>query len=255
MVTPRTVTIGVSLKMYFDPARTAGWCAEVAGIVERNEAVQQGRVALFVLPSLTAMPAALDAFRGSPVAVGAQDLHWEDRGPVTGGISGTDLRQLGCEYVEIGHEERRRMFGEDDRIVGAKLRAALRNGLRPVVCVGETDEGTPGTAAATCIAQLEAVFDGAEVDRAPVVVAYEPVWAIGRGFSADAAHVAEVAAVLRGWLDGHAGISDAAVVYGGSAGPGLLPQLDGAVDGLFLGRFAHDPAALSRVLDEAATLR
>lgn len=255
-----TPVIGISLKMYFDPERSLAWSREVADVALTHPAVTGGDLTLVVLPSLTAMADVVGVFAGTPVLVGAQDLFWEDRGPFTGAISGTDLRQLGCAYVEVGHAERRRLFGEDDRIVNLKVRAALRNGLTPLLCIGESDRTTPARAAAECVAQLRDALEDVRGDAdplptVPLVVAYEPSWAIGEEQPADAAHVAHVAASLRDCLRATSGFEAAPLIYGGSAGPGLLTELRGAVDGLFLGRSAHEAVALTSILDEAAQLR
>lgn len=250
------VTIGISLKMYFGPAATADWSAAIAEIARTHEAVVGGHVQLFVLPSFPMIPATVAAFAGTRVEVGAQDLTWEDRGAFTGGVSGLDLRALGCRFVEVGHAERRRVFGEDDRIVRAKLAAAVRTGLTPVFCVGERERVSPKAAADDCAGQLIAALDGLPSghDGTALVVAYEPEWAIGAKRPAGTDHVRAVTSSLRRRLASMPGPATPRVIYGGSAGPGLLPQLWGAADGLFLGRFAHDPAAVARVLDEALAL-
>jgi triosephosphate isomerase len=242
------VTVGVSLKMYFGPERARGWFGRVAELARTHPAVRGGRVELFVAPSFVSIPAALDTFAGTGVVVGAQDLFWEDAGAFTGEVSGAELAELGVGVVEVGHAERRRLFGETDAAVALKTAAALRNGITPVLCVGEAIETSAASASAETIAQLEAALSCAPDGR--VIVAYEPVWAIGAERPAAPGHISAVSSALRG------AISEArpgsVVIYGGSAGPGLLRELGGSVDGIFLGRFAHDVAALAAVLDEAA---
>jgi triosephosphate isomerase len=240
-----SATIGVSLKMYFGHAAAIEWFARVADLAREHEDVD-----LFVLPSFVAIPAALEAFAGTNVTVGAQDLHWEDSGPYTGEVSGAELAELGVGVVEVGHAERRGLFGETDAIVAAKTTAALRNGLTPVLCIGETEPHSPEAAALVAIGQLESALAGAPDGR--VIVAYEPVWAIGADEPADPAYVREVCHWLRRALTGKPEREGSTVIYGGSAGPGLLGELENAVDGLFLGRFAHDTSALAAVLDEAS---
>lgn len=246
------VVVGVSLKMYFGHARARDWFGQVARLARENESVTSGAVELFVIPSFVAIPAAIDALAGTPVVVGAQDLFWEDDGAYTGEVSGAELAELGVGVVEVGHAERRRIFGETDEIVAAKTSAALRNGIAPVLCIGETVRSEPDAAAREVVEQLHSALDGAPAGR--VLVAYEPVWAIGAPEPAPAEHIVTVASALRAAVDALPGRDGSSVIYGGSAGPGLLTALGGSVDGLFLGRFAHDPAALASVLDEAAAL-
>ncbi len=246
------VVVGVSLKMYFRHARALEWFDQVDRLARKNESVQNGAVELFIIPSFVAIPAAVGALAHTPVIIGAQDLFWEDEGAYTGEVSGVELAELGVGVVEVGHAERRRMFGETEEIVAAKTSAALRNGITPVLCIGESVRGEARVAAEDVASQLEFALADAPAGR--VVVAYEPIWAIGAAEPAGAEHIRVVCARLRtviASLDGRTGSS---VIYGGSAGPGLLTSLNGAVDGLFLGRFAHDPVALASVLDEAANL-
>ncbi len=247
-----TVTVGVSLKMYFGHAAALDWFGRVADVARAHDGVTTGAIELFVIPSFTSIPGAIDAFAGTKVAVGAQDLFWEDNGAFTGEVSGSELAELGVGMVEVGHAERRRIFNETEQIVAAKTAAALRNGIAPVLCIGEESTSAPDDAALTCIAQLRAALADAPAGR--VIVAYEPVWAIGAAQPAEPGYIRSVCRALRRALTELPGREGSIVIYGGSAGPGLLGQLGGDVDGIFLGRFAHDPAALNSVLDEALEL-
>ncbi|MCX2731966.1 triose-phosphate isomerase [Saccharopolyspora sp. NFXS83] len=251
-----TRTIGISLKMYFGHERTLNWCADVAEIARRHPAVRDGAAQLFVLPSFPALAPALDRFRDTPVEVGAQDLFWEDEGAFTGEVSGSVLREMGCGHVEVGHAERRRLFGEDDSTVAAKTAAALRNGLVPVLCLGEEQAGGVTDAARTCREQLDAALAAAREAHClgAVAVAYEPQWAIGAAEPADPEFIGAVCGELRTALDAEPLLAGSRVIYGGSAKPGLLSALGDSADGLFLGRFAHDPAALEEILDEVVAL-
>ncbi|WP_404437898.1 triose-phosphate isomerase [Microbacterium aerolatum] len=249
------VLLGVSLKLYLDIDESVTWAREIAAIAGAHPSVASGAIRVFVLPSLPALPGVIEAIGGAPVAVGAQDLFWADRGAYTGAVSGADLRRLGCRYVEVGHAERRQVFGEDAGTTRRKFTAALRNDLTPVLCVGERDEQTPDAAAELCIAQLEDALPAVGEERIrDLVVAYEPEWAIGRDEPADAGHVAFVTRRLRRHLDGRPNIGSSAVIYGGSAKPGVIGALGDAVDGLFLGRFAHDPDSFELILQEAAAV-
>jgi triosephosphate isomerase (TIM) len=225
--------VGVSLKAYFTLARARDWLRDAAA------AVPDG-VEFFVAPSYLAIPDALVAF---PHGTAAQDVSSEEPGAFTGEVTAAELAEAGVRYAEIGHAERRRLYGETDEVVAAKTAAALRHGVTPVLCVGEPVDGPD--AADVAVAQLRAALEHAPAGR--VIVAYEPVWAIGAASPASDDHIRAVAAALR---DARREEHDA-IIYGGSAGPGLLTRLGDAVDGIFLGRFAHDVAALRSVIDEA----
>ncbi len=226
--------VGVSLKMYFSLGRARAWLQSAAAVVPDS-------VEFFVAPGYLAIADALAAF---PSGAAAQDVSAEEPGPFTGEVSAAELAEAGVGYVEIGHAERRRLYGDTDEVVAAKMAVALRHGLTPVLCVGETVD-SPG-AVDVAVRQVRSALDGAPPGR--VLVAYEPVWAIGRAKPAPDDHIAAVCAALRSARrEEHD-----AVIYGGSAGPGMLSRLGDAVDGIFLGRFAHDVAGLRAVLDEAA---
>ncbi|KGT92415.1 triosephosphate isomerase [Erwinia typographi] len=253
MTTPR-ITLGVSLKMYFSYQQTLAWSEEVAALARHHPAIVSGEVGLFVLPSFPALPAVLAAFADTNVVVGAQDLCQQDNGAWTGEVSGTMLAEMGCGFAEIGHAERRRYYGESDELIAAKLAASLRNGLTPVLCLGEPDQGSSQSAIALCRQQLDASLQAAREQKLSghVILAYEPQWAIGAATSAPDDFIAEVCHGLREFSG--LGEFTFSVIYGGSAGPGLLSRLGHRVGGLFLGRFAHQPSALATIVDEAAAL-
>lgn len=175
-----------------------------------------------------------------PIAYGAQDVSSHDSGAYTGEISGAFLKQLECRYVIIGHSERRQYHGETDAVVAAKTGAALRHGLVPVVCVGETAEDLEAHGpSAVPVAQLEAALAEVPAD-ADIVVAYEPVWAIGSGQAATPEQAEQVAAALRGVIAGKLGEDAAArtrILYGGSVKAANIaafmrePNVDGALVG------------------------
>jgi len=248
MSTP--VWVGVSLKTYFGHARARAWLTEVADLVREAPAITGGAVRLVVVPTALQIPAALEAFAGTTVQVGAQDVSAYPAGAFTGEIAASELAEVGVTVAEIGHAERRRLFGETDADTAAKAAAALSAGLTPLLCLGETERTTPDAAADAVVAQLRASLAG--VPAGAVTVAYEPVWAIGADSPASVEHILAVTRALRDALAARTERAGSAVVYGGSAGPGLLTRLGDAVDGLFLGRFAHDPRQLRLVVDEAA---
>lgn len=249
-------TLGVSLKMYFGHAQTLAWASEVAVIARSHEAVRSGAVELFVMPTFPSLVPVREALAGSGVLLGAQDLASADLGAFTGEVSGRELQEIGCDLVEIGHAERRRLFHEDDSVVAAKVAAAYRNDLTPLICVGEEAPGSSTDAVAVVTAQLQEFLATALADDqiGPIVAAYEPVWAIGAERPAPEDHIIAVLDGLAHWLDGRPELAGSRVIYGGSAGPGLLSRGEGRIRGLFLGRFAHDPAAIAAMLDEAGTL-
>ena len=252
--TPARMIIGVSLKMYFGRAQTLAWCSAVAELSRRHRSLREGRVELVVAPDLTSLAAAADCFRETPVSVAAQDIYFEDWGAFTGEVSAAQVREAGATYAEVGHAERRRLFGDSDAVVSAKVAAAVRNGLIPVLCVGETsirgiDE--------TCVAVIDQLRSGLHTllngdEPTPVVVAYEPEWAIGASEAASSQRIRAVCTAVQQWLARQPTLTASRLIYGGAAGPGLIGELGTSVDGLFLGRMVHDPGALELVLDDFA---
>lgn len=245
-------SIGLSTKMYFSHKRTLEWVQAVAGICAEHPATVDGVAAFFVIPTFPSLPAVVELARPAGIAVGAQDVATADEGPFTGEVSAAELAELGATMAEVGHAERRSMFGETDEVVARKTHAALRNGLAPVLCVGEPERGAPDEAAAHCIRQLTSALEPARAagTGGSLLVGYEPIWAIGAAEPAAPDYVSAVCRSLREHVGGDALFPEAKVIYGGSAGPGLLPQIAADVDGMFLGRFAHDPDAVRRILDE-----
>ena len=252
-IQPKAI-IGVSLKMYFGYQRTLDYCRDVAAVALAHPAVQSGEIELFVLPALPALPEAARILGLAKAGTGAQDIFWEDEGAYTGEVGGKFVAELGARYAEVGHAERRRIFGEDDRIIGLKTAAAYRNGLTPVLCVGELQPSSVEEAIRQCSADIDAALNRARSlgPAGRTIVAYEPQWAIGTPEPAIPEYISAVSAGLDAHLRSLPGQADSRVIYGGSAGPGLIGQLDDAVAGLFLGRFAHDPKALKTILDETA---
>ncbi|PWG60802.1 triose-phosphate isomerase [Bifidobacterium catulorum] len=239
--------IALSLKMYFPRRRTVDYCRTLAGLLTERGIGDSGPT-MAVLPDFLTLAEVQGILAPVNVRVGAQDMCADDRGAFTGEVSGSDLRDLGASVVELGHVERRTLFHEDDGMVARKVRAAWRNGLTPLLCVGETEREGATAAAERCLGQIaSAVGDDRE---SPLWVAYEPRWAIGASEPASAEYVREVCDRIKQSL----GERPSAVLYGGSAGPGLLSRLWPSVDGLFLGRFAHDPHAFMSVVDEAIGL-
>jgi triosephosphate isomerase len=213
-----------------------------------------------VCPPFTALAAVGEALRGSPLALGAQNLHAEARGAFTGEVAGPMLAAAGCRFVIVGHSERRRLAGEDDALVARKLRAAHAAGLTPIVCVGESlAEREAGATADVLVRQVKAAWDGLDAATArATVVAYEPVWAIGTGRVATPAQAREAHAVVRATLDrvvaGAPG-PDCCILYGGSVTPENAAALfaEAEVDGALVGGASLEAAPFWRIVVAAAT--
>lgn len=197
---------------------------------------------VLVAPPFTALPAVAAALSGSGVHLAGQNLHWEDKGAFTGEVSAPMLAAAGCSHVIVGHSERRQYFGETDGWVSLKTRAALRGGLTPIVCVGETlEERSSGETLAVIERQVRgALTDLGVAHIAAIILAYEPVWAIGTGQVATPAQAQEVHAAIRGLLVQLADAGAAAscrILYGGSVKPDNVdvlmaqPDIDGALVG------------------------
>jgi triosephosphate isomerase len=209
-----------------------------------------------VAPPFTALETAARLVAGSAIRLAAQNFHWEPQGAFTGEISGPMLKELGCTYVIIGHSERRHYFGETDEQVARKVRAAQRDGLVPIVCVGETlEERERGATLAVIGRQVRSALQGQQPAAiAALVVAYEPVWAIGTGRTATPAQAQEVHAAIRTTL---ADLSSSEVanatriLYGGSVKPdnidGLMAEAD--IDGALVGGASLQANSFARIVN------
>lgn len=245
---PRRI-VGTSLKMYFDLPNTLSYVKSVSAL---SSLASENNVDLFVIPDFITLLPSKDMLADTPIMLGAQDGFWEDKGAYTGEVSPLNLSQAGVKIVEIGHAERRHLFHENDGHVAKKAAAAVKNGLIPLVCIGEKTHGQVASAAVglaieECRPQIQAVLK-AVPDDAEIIFAYEPVWAIGASQPAGADHVVAVTQQLRKLTEGRKGTIR--ILYGGSAGPGIFDKLKDGVDGLFLGRFAHDVKNLEQVIKE-----
>jgi len=212
--------------------------ALAANLVERAQAGAPADLDLLVCPPATLLGAVGEVLRGGPIALGGQDCHPEASGAHTGDIGAPMLRDAGCTHVIVGHSERRADHGEGDTLVRAKAAAALAAGLVPIVCVGET--GAERAAGAT-LSVIGAQVRGSLPDTGEeIVIAYEPVWAIGTGQTATTADVAEVHGhirVLLGEIRGVAAAAATRILYGGSVKPANAGELLGVtdVDGALVG--------------------
>ncbi len=192
------------------------------------------KVEVVVCPPFTALKDAAAACAGSNIRLGAQNVHWESSGAFTGEVSAAMLKELGVEYVIIGHSERRQYFGESDVTVNQRTKAALSAGLIPIVCVGETlEERDAGRMEAVVVAQTKAGLADLGSAIKQVVIAYEPVWAIGTGRTATPTQAQEVHALIRRTLVEIAGADVATTIriqYGGSMKPDNAKELLGQPD-------------------------
>ena len=210
---------------------------------------------VLLIPPYTSLESAGHRLSGTPIELGAQDVHHEASGAYTGAISATMLVGCGCRYVLVGHSERRRVFGDDDDAVRRKLGAALETGMCPILCVGETlDERRAGEAEAVLTRQLSAALGGLKNDAMDrIVVAYEPVWAIGTGETATPEQAQEAIAGIRAWLadrfDGPTA-GRVRILYGGSVKPGNAAELVGLpdVDGALVGGASLDPETFAAIV-------
>lgn len=199
-------------------------------------------VEVVVCPPFTALAAVGEVLRGTGIRLGAQNVHWADEGAYTGEVSPVMLKDLGCHYVIVGHSERRSYFHETDELVRRKVEAVLERGMSAIVCVGETlEERQRGETERVVAREVEAVARSLELDDpSRLVIAYEPIWAIGTGETATADEAERVAAFIRSELERHLGAALAGgirIQYGGSVKPENIaafmekPNIDGALVG------------------------
>lgn len=207
--------------------------------------------------SLYSMSVLLGEIEGGP-ALGAQNCHWEDQGAFTGETSVVFLKELGCQYVIVGHSERRHLFGETDAMVGKKVNACLAHQLTPIFCIGETlaqkDEGKTLEVIAR---QLEVGLKEVQaMDQwSKIVVAYEPVWAIGTGRNLEAPGASEIHRFIRGWLGKKTNVAAAEqirILYGGSVRPQNIASFMSAndVDGALVGGASLTVDSFSQIIKE-----
>jgi triosephosphate isomerase len=215
-------------------------------------------VEIVLAPPFTAIHGAAEAARNSNVGISAQDLHWEREGAFTGEVSAALVREAGADYVIIGHSERRQLFGETDASVNRKLIAAMASGLVPIVCIGETLEERERNDTLTVLdRQIKDDFDGISGEQVGgLVIAYEPVWAIGTGRTATTAQAQEAHAHirqrLRQWF-GAAAAEECHVIYGGSVKPDNTHDLVGQpdVDGALVGGASLDIKSFFEIIQRA----
>jgi triosephosphate isomerase len=233
----RTPFIAGNWKMYKSVAETVKYVKEFRSLVKDIADVE-----IVIAPPFTALHAAAEAARNSNVVIAAQDTHWEREGAFTGEISAPMIREAGAEYVLVGHSERRTLFGETDATVNRKAVAAFAAGLTPIICIGETlDQRERNETFDVLDRQIKVGLDGLTGEQlALLVIAYEPVWAIGTGRNATPGQAAEahghIRQRLRQWF-GNDAADHCHVIYGGSVKVDNIkelvsqPDVDGALVG------------------------
>jgi triosephosphate isomerase len=243
----RTPLIVGNWKMYKDPAETACFFESFRPLVERSEHCE-----LLICPSFLNLETAVSAARGTRIQIGAQNLCWAKEGAFTGEVSGPMIRASGCSHVIVGHSERRKYFGETDESVLKKTVAALDAGLTPIICVGEREKKT---AEAVLMEQFRyAIGALSDAQFAGIIIAYEPVWAIGTGETATPQIAADAHRLIRAHAKGQFGANAAnnvRILYGGSVRPdnakGLMAQPE--IDGFLVGGASLDPASFASIVN------
>ncbi len=217
---------------------------------------------VLLLPPFTSLDGAGKLLANTPIGLGAQNVYFEEAGAFTGEISAEMLRSCGCRYALVGHSERRTLFREDDPLVNRKLSAALAAGLHPILCVGETlEEHRQGRVEERITSQLIADLGAVDAEEmASIVIAYEPIWAIGTGETASPEEAEETICLIRGWIADTYDERRAAavrVLYGGSVNPentaSLIAQSD--IDGVLVGGASLDPDSFARIVTAACSDR
>jgi triosephosphate isomerase len=249
----RTPFIAGNWKMYKTVAETVKYVKEFRAMVKDVAGVE-----IVLAPTFTALHAAAEAARNSTVVIAAQDLYWEREGAFTGEISAPMLREAGAEYVIIGHSERRTLFGETDAAVNRKTHAAFAADLTPIVCMGETlDQRDQNQTFDVLDRQIKEGLDGLTAEQlALLVIAYEPVWAIGTGRTATPEQAAEAHGHIRQRLHSWFGADPAEachIIYGGSVKPENTKDLvrQPNVDGALVGGASLDVASFFQIVSRS----
>ena len=252
----RRAVVAGNWKMHGTLQEAGSLAAQLKGSCETDA------VEVVVCPPFTALASVAQQLQGSRIHLGAQDLFWEPQGAFTGEVSPTMLADAGCRYVIIGHSERRTHFGETDEMVHRKLQAALRHGLTPIVCIGETLAEREANRTFEVLArQLDGALEGCpDGECRRLILAYEPVWAIGTGRNATPEQAQEAHAFIRRWVGEHCGAEVATglrIQYGGSVtaanAASLLQQPD--VDGALVGGASLNADAFAAIVRAAVDAR
>src|SRR5437867_4440410 len=246
---PRKKLIAANWKMYKNPAQTEEFFRAFLPLVFEHH-----RDEIVICPPYVDIHSAIEAAQGSQISIGAQDVYWKDEGAFTGEISSPMLVAVGCTHVIIGHSERRQYFGETDDTVNLKLKDALEHGLTPIACVGEVlEEREAGLTEDVLRRQCLRAFNAISAKKAgKLVVAYEPVWAIGTGKTATPQLASDAHALIRGEAAkafGQGFAEKLRILYGGSVKPDNATALmsEEEIDGALVGGASLDPKSFAAI--------
>jgi len=248
---PRKLLIAANWKMYKTPAQAQDFFKNFLPLVANHD-----RDEIVVCPSFTSISVIIAAATGSGVAIGAQNMHFADEGAYTGETSPLMLKAIGATHVILGHSERRQYFAETDELINKKLKSALAHQLIPIVCVGEVlAEREAGKTSEVLLRQTRGVLaDISAAEAAPIVIAYEPVWAIGTGKTATPQIAAEAHGVIRSEVAQLLGKETAGalrILYGGSVKPdnatALMAEVE--IDGALVGGASLDAQSFAKIVN------
>lgn len=248
----KKIYIGTNTKMYKTIKDTVDF---VTTLAEKTKEIPRDKMEVFVIPSYTAIGPSREAVSEDLITIGAQNMHWAQQGQFTGEISPLMLQEVGVEIIELGHSERRHKMGELDIDINKKVLSSLSNGFRPLLCIGETkDQKDAGEALKALRLQLKIGLDGVKAeDITKIMVAYEPVWAIGvEGIPASPEYAEEIHKAIRVLLMELLGEKSESIplLYGGSVNNDNFSELISReeVDGLFIGRSAWDADNFAKII-------
>lgn len=246
------IYLGTNTKMYKTIKDSIDF---VTALAENTKEIPRDKIEIFVIPSYTAIGPAREAVSKDLITIGAQNMHWAQEGQFTGEISPLMLKEVGAQIIELGHSERRHKMGELDLDINKKLLSSLRNDFRPLLCIGETKEQKDaGDAVKTLRIQLKVGLDGVrQEDIHKIIVAYEPVWAIGvEGIPASPEYAEEIHQEIRALLIDLLGenAKDIPILYGGSVNNDNFSELikKDEVNGLFIGRSAWNAENFIKII-------
>ncbi len=241
----RKIVIAGNWKMYKTQAESLEF---LQGFMSELDATPDEREVVVCAP-FTNLGLLSKSLHGSRVQLGAQNVHWEDAGAYTGEIAGGMLAEIGVRLVVVGHSERRQYFGETDETVNLRLRAAQRHGLTPILCVGETKQQRDASETEAVIFN-QLAKDLVGVDQQNLVIAYEPIWAIGTGDTCEATEANRVIGLIRQKLTN----ANVSIQYGGSVKPDNIDEImaQPEIDGALVGGASLDPKSFARIVNYQA---